>query len=221
MADLNATRRTMLGALAASGAMAAAGAVSISAAPTLDYASWASAMEAYKQADAAEDRYDAGPWQAAHDAFERTRPQLDDVDFYAFNLPDRSEVAHRVDLDAYWSKFVAGEGKWWWPGQEPGARERVIARHKASFDSVRSFRERWRQADLATGWTAANEESDRLTERRCDAEEALFFTPAPDLPSVSWKVAFARKRWALDVDWPEPWWDALNADLHRLAGGLN
>ena len=61
-------------------------------------------------------------------------------------------------------------------------------------------------------WEAA----ERLTDARCDAEEALIFFPAPDLAAALWKIEYARPRWEAMEDWPECWWSAVLADLRRF-----
>lgn len=60
------------------------------------------------------------------------------------------------------------------------------------------------------------EASERLTDARCDAEEALIFFPAPDLAAALWKIEYARPRWEAMEDWPECWWSAVLADLRRF-----
>ena len=62
------------------------------------------------------------------------------------------------------------------------------------------------------------DEADRLTDLRCDAEEAMIAAPAPDITVVLFKIELARRRWEDMVDWPENWWDAVLADLRRLGG---
>ena len=56
----------------------------------------------------------------------------------------------------------------------------------------------------------------RLTDKRCDAEDALIFTPAPHLSAVVWKIEYARIRWEDFSDWPSTWWRAVMSDLSRL-----
>jgi hypothetical protein len=60
-------------------------------------------------------------------------------------------------------------------------------------------------------------ESERRTDARCAAEDALIATPAPDLPAAIWKIEYARKRWEDFDDWPATWWAAVMGDLRRLA----
>lgn len=56
----------------------------------------------------------------------------------------------------------------------------------------------------------------RLMDRRCEAEEALIATPAPQLSAVVWKIEYARARWAEFEGWPENWWRHVLMDLSRL-----
>lgn len=62
---------------------------------------------------------------------------------------------------------------------------------------------------------AVDAQSERLTDLRCDAEEALVHTPAPSLSAVIWKLDYGHKRWE-DSEWPDDWWDAVMSDLRRL-----
>lgn len=61
--------------------------------------------------------------------------------------------------------------------------------------------------------------TDTLTEARCAAEEALIFTPTNALANIIWKIAYARKRWEDHCEWPDDWWEAVIADLHRIDTG--
>ena len=74
-----------------------------------------------------------------------------------------------------------------------------------------------RQGDMALfddRWTF---ESDRLCDIRFAAEGVLISTPAPHLAAAIWKIEHARRVCADFEDWPDAWWDAVMADLHRLA----
>ncbi|MFC3430707.1 MULTISPECIES: hypothetical protein [Sphingobium] len=64
---------------------------------------------------------------------------------------------------------------------------------------------------------AVDAEMERLTEARCEAEEALIATSAPDLQAAVWKLQYARRRWAAFEEWPDDWWSSIMADLTRLA----
>lgn len=71
------------------------------------------------------------------------------------------------------------------------------------------------RADWADDQTC--DESDRLTDAVCRAEDALIDCPAPHLPAVIWKIEYARDRWKYFDDWPAEWWAAILSDLRRLA----
>ncbi|MEZ5713424.1 MAG: hypothetical protein R3E11_12440 [Sphingobium sp.] len=60
-------------------------------------------------------------------------------------------------------------------------------------------------------------EIERLASIRCDAEEQLITTSAPNLSAVIWKIEYARKRWKDFEDWPDAWWAAVLGDLRHLA----
>lgn len=62
-------------------------------------------------------------------------------------------------------------------------------------------------------------EAERLTEARCDAEEALILTPTNDAAKVRWKLAYSRLRWQDFCDFPDDWWEAIHADLERISAG--
>lgn len=78
--------------------------------------------------------------------------------------------------------------------------------------------ERWR-GDENVIPDHVDAEMDRLQEARCDYEDVIIATPAPDLSQVIWKIDYARERWQYSVGWPDDWWAAVMADLHRLNGG--
>lgn len=62
-------------------------------------------------------------------------------------------------------------------------------------------------------------QTEKLTDARCDAEEALILTPTNDAANVRWKLAYCRVRCEDFCDFPDDWWDAINADLDRIAAG--
>lgn len=64
-----------------------------------------------------------------------------------------------------------------------------------------------------------SDESARLTDLRCDAEDALIAKSAPDLSRVIWKIEYARERWQHCEGWPDNWWAAIMLDLNRIAAG--
>lgn len=59
-----------------------------------------------------------------------------------------------------------------------------------------------------------------LQDVRCDAEDELALTPAPDLPAVIAKIEMSRKRWDSFSSWPDIWWDAVMCDLRSLGEAI-
>ncbi|HWW56385.1 MAG TPA: hypothetical protein VN047_05800 [Sphingopyxis sp.] len=59
--------------------------------------------------------------------------------------------------------------------------------------------------------------TERLTDARCDAEDALILTPTNDAANVRWKLAYCRIRYEDFCDFPDDWWQAIYADLERIA----
>ena len=62
-------------------------------------------------------------------------------------------------------------------------------------------------------------EGERLTDARCEAEDALIHTPTNDAANVRWKLAYCRIRYEDFCDFPDDWWQAIYADLERIAAG--
>ena len=75
--------------------------------------------------------------------------------------------------------------------------------------------ERRAQTDRVPEWVWPV--SERLTDARNDAEEALIVYPAPDLSAALWKIEYADERWRHTAGMPDAWWSAIVADLRRLA----
>ena len=99
---------------------------------------------------------------------------------------------------------------------------------KAAFDAARAAEIAYDKAVWTPDYDAAvaagrqvdaaiNTEAERLQDVRCAAEDALIACPAPSLAETVWKVVYARGRWAGFTDWPDKWWEAVLADLHRFA----
>lgn len=61
--------------------------------------------------------------------------------------------------------------------------------------------------------------AESLTEIRCGAEDALIITPTNDAANVRWKLAYCRIRYEDFCDFPDGWWQAIYADLERIAAG--
>lgn len=62
-------------------------------------------------------------------------------------------------------------------------------------------------------------EAERLTDARCAAEDELILTPTNDVGNVRWKLAYCRIRYEDFCDFPDDWWEAIYADLERIAAG--
>ncbi|AEG50770.1 hypothetical protein Sphch_3155 [Sphingobium chlorophenolicum L-1] len=93
----------------------------------------------------------------------------------------------------------------------------------ARTDEVAYDRTTWRPAYRASGNGGSNipdsvdSQMELLTDVRCDAEDKLIATPAPNLAGVIWKIEYARKRWEEFEDWPNDWWNSVMSDLARLS----
>lgn len=84
----------------------------------------------------------------------------------------------------------------------------------------------WTPADEASDYKAGRpmppeivDEMERLTDYRCAAEDTLILTPTNDAANVRWKLAYCRIRYEDFCDFPDDWWQAIYADLERIAAG--
>lgn len=60
---------------------------------------------------------------------------------------------------------------------------------------------------------------EELQEARHVAEDALILTPTNAISNVRWKLAYCRIRYEGFCDFPDDWWQAIYADLERIAAG--
>lgn len=67
--------------------------------------------------------------------------------------------------------------------------------------------------------SAIDEQMEAFTDYRCAAEDALIQTPTNDAANVRWKLAYCRIRYEDFCDFPDDWWQAIYADLERIAAG--
>lgn len=58
-----------------------------------------------------------------------------------------------------------------------------------------------------------------MSAARICAEDLLILTPTNDIANVRWKLAYSRIRYEDVCDFPDDWWDAIYADLERIAAG--
>lgn len=84
----------------------------------------------------------------------------------------------------------------------------------------------WTPAEEASDWKAGRPmppeivaEQERFTDVRCDAEDALIHTPTNNAANVRWKLVYCRIRYEDFCDFPDDWWQAIYADLERIAQG--
>lgn len=75
------------------------------------------------------------------------------------------------------------------------------------------------KAQLAeTGVDGAQKRLGDLSSEHLEALDALFETPAPDLPDVVYKLEWYQKEEAAGLIYAEAWIDCVIVDLKRLAG---
>ena len=60
---------------------------------------------------------------------------------------------------------------------------------------------------------------EEMQDGRICAEDVLIRTPTNDVANVRWKLAYSRIRYEDFCDFPDDWWQAIFADLERIAAG--
>lgn len=220
MDKVETSRRSLLGAIAIAASVAVLAsqcAPQPAHAAPVDRAKWDCAMRkclAAKHAVEDDDKLHASIMQA----FEREAPSYEQIDFSAFPFADRKAVAHTLDLDVRWERFLACEGRSWFP--EPSSRDAVIARHKASFDSVRAYRSQRAALDRRLGVSAAADRNDALNDAYTAAIDDLIEMPAPDGPALLWKLEYlldcGTSGWS--PGWNDDYVQQALADARRLLG---
>ena len=176
------TRRNLL--IAAPFA-AAALAIPAAAAISTDRTAWNAALATFTKANAASDAFDPHYWRT-YEAFKAGLPGMDGIDWGAFPFPDKNHIARIIDLDTAWRNYLAGEGKWWF---SPNPEQRK-AKYRAALDSVRAFRDAEAKHERDSGFAAADDRYNELTERITDAAATLMAMPAPDLAALRWKLDY-------------------------------
>lgn len=160
------------------------------AATNADRTQWEAALTKYRgiveQQVAANDH-----WDRTHAAWEAGRPSMDGIHWKHF-WPDgqhkagRQNIARVIDLDKRWQQYLEGEGKWWFSPTP----EKAKAEYRAALDSVQAFRDAEAKHDHDSGYEAANDRSDKLSDSESEASSALMEMPAPDLAALRWKLDY-------------------------------
>ncbi|MEJ7926373.1 hypothetical protein WG908_06320 [Sphingobium sp. AN641] len=184
MHEVATSRRAVMRALATIPTMIAIPAVAQSVAGTVpaSTAEWETAMLAYQRAKAAANAHQPIMDRAA-DAFQAIKPPLESIKLQPLSFAGQpaSFVAHDMDLEKTWLDFLAGEGKWW-----NGERARQGMRE--DLDSIAAFRDTFRRADEATGFTVAFDRQEALDEAEYLAMDHMLSIPAPHRQAMLWKL---------------------------------
>ena len=147
----------------------------------VDRSPWDRAYAAHIEAKRASDEYDA-VFQRVATSYDAAMPSDEMIDWRDFPFQSRPYVLNTLDLDEYEAELRASEGKTWSASLE--ARQR-------RFDNINALREYRRlkdEADSRTGYSAACDHYEQLSDAACDAAWALFNIPAPDLEAFNWKL---------------------------------
>ncbi len=124
-------------------------------------------------------------WAEAWERCEALRPSLDMIKHDTLFLPrTREEVAHSFDVESAWTKVVEGESKWWW-SKDP---DKFKADRRAALDSVLEYRRLKAEAEEVSGYNAASDKSDELSDAAVSAWSDLIRMPAPDTEALLWKI---------------------------------
>lgn len=145
---------------------------------------WEEATAALEAANTAYEAYHPR-FEEIVSKYEAGRPSMDVIPWEEFPFVDRNHVARKLDLDKYWSQFLASEGKTW-GARDPDA---VKKRTKAAIDAVSAFREAEKRHVEKCGLDEAYDRIEELSEAVYQAEWRRMDIPAPDHRALFQKLS--------------------------------
>jgi hypothetical protein len=209
MADLNLTRRSLMGAMAFAAVPAAICAPAIAGTPTAT--AWDAAMAHYI---AAKQAYEQN-WAVFSPICDRHSAELPDpytVDLTGHNIPDRRKLLHMDDLDQWEREIRANIGV-----HHPTDRETLLYLKMKAVDRVRAYRAERERINRKYRYEQLSAENERLCDVFADAERALMNMPAPHLQALRWKLdqVIVIENGEM-TSWTTQWVAQTQRDIQRL-----
>lgn len=206
------TRRAMLAAIPAAAAFAA---IPTASAGVVNRSQWEAALTTYERAKAEREVFGLR-FDAIHDAWKANRPTTDGIHWQKFPFENRDHVARTLNLEERWIAYQQAEGKTWWSKD----REATKRDYRAALDSVQAYRDAELLHGRNSGFDAAEEHYDALTDAEIEAQDRMLATPAPDLAALRYKLGFifADEGSETITPWSQNYIAQTKADISRLLG---
>lgn len=148
---------------------------------------WEASLARYNKATAEADEFDP-EYERLEAIWRKGLPSMDSIHWEAFPFADRDHVARILNLEAAEQHHRRGLGKWWWAKDAAAS----LAKFRAALDSVQQFRDALERHEIESGFRAASDHYERLTEAICDASEELMAMAAPDAAALRWKLDYLK-----------------------------
>jgi hypothetical protein len=162
-----------------------------------DRSKWDAAMARYLAAKAESDAFDV-QLQDRKAKWEAGKPSMDKINFrdgYFMGL-SKEYVAHGLDVEAAWKKFVVG-------GSTPESRQRF----EALLRPIIEFRRLDEANDRRFRMDEAFDRSEHLCSEMVDRETEVLKIPSPDAAALLWKmdVLFGAQARSADDEFTPSW----------------
>lgn len=210
------TRRGILAAtLTATALVAAPVAMAAKVQTAADASAWNAGMAALAKAQAAYD-YESADNDRVEEVFHAApKPDLNTAIHWR-EFPgylERGYVAHVMDIEKDWQRFLSEEGRAWW-AENPTRKK---ANYRRALLSVRDYRRNLQAVNDRYGYDASTERYEAALDALCDAQASLILTPAPHGEALLWKLEHVMEvNNGSSAGYCEEWVNAIMADARRL-----
>lgn len=181
--------------------------------PPTSRAEWEAALVHYSAATAEAAEFDS-EYERLEAIWREGMPSMDCIRWEAFPFADRDHVARTLDLAEAEEKRREGQGKWWW-AKDPAAS---LAKFRAALDSVQQYRDAVERHEIETGFRAASDQYERLTDAICEASDKLMAMPSPDAAALRWKLDYLKNHDGSFAAYEAEYVRQTNEDIARILG---
>jgi hypothetical protein len=174
---------------------------------------WKASLARYNKATTAAAEFDP-EYDRIEAVWRDGLPSMDSIHWSAFPFADRGHVARILNLEAAEQHHRRGLGKWWWAKDAAAS----LAKFRAALDSVQQFRDAEERHEIESGFRAASDHYERLTDAICDASDELMAMAAPDAAALRWKLEHLKNDDGSFAAYEPEYLHQVNEDIARILG---
>ena len=174
---------------------------------------WETALARYEATLVEAAAFDA-EYERIETIWREGQPSMEEIHWKAFPFADRDHVARILDLSEAERQRREGQNKWWW-AKDPTAS---LAEFCAALESVQQFRDAEERHEIQSGFRAASERYESLTDAISDASDLLMAMPAPDAAALRWKLDQLKNKDGSFAAYSSDYMRQINEDIARILG---